>query len=88
MYFDRFQKFLYDFKVNGKTQYTLVRDITTNVRVRKQILENITLYDEYDIRDGETPEIIAEKVYGSSQYHWVIMLANRSEEHTSELQSH
>jgi hypothetical protein len=35
------------------------------------------LYDSYDIRDGETPEIIAEKLYGSSQYHWVIMLCNQ-----------
>ena len=76
MYFDNFSKFLYDFNVKGKTQYTLVKDITQNVRVRKEVLANITLYDEYDIKDGETPEIIAEKVYGSSEYHWVIMLAN------------
>lgn len=76
MYFDNFNKFLYDFKINGKTEYKYIRDITENVRFRKEILANITLYDEYDIRDGETPEIIAEKVYGSPKYHWVVMLAN------------
>jgi hypothetical protein len=39
-------------------------------------LENITVYDQYDIVDGETPEIIAAKIYGNPLYHWVIMLAN------------
>ena len=62
--------------VNGSSQLTIVKDITHNIRFRKEILENITLYDEYDIRDGETPEIIAERIYGNAQYHWVIMLLN------------
>jgi hypothetical protein len=76
MYFDNFPTFLYDFEINGKTEYKLVKDITQNVRLRKEILASVTLYDEYDIRDGETPEIIAEKVYGSPLYHWVVMLCN------------
>lgn len=76
MYFKKFPKFLYDFKINGENKVALVKDITQNVRIRTQILENITLYDEYDIRDGETPEIIAEKIYGSPEYHWVVMLCN------------
>ena len=64
MYFKEFPKFLYRFNINNKNKDIIVKDITQNVRVRKEILANITLYDEYDIRDGETPEIIAEKVYG------------------------
>lgn len=76
MYFDNFPTFLYDFEINGKTEYKLVKDITQNVRLRKEILSNVTLYDEYDIRDGETPEIISEKIYGSPLYHWVVMLCN------------
>jgi hypothetical protein len=76
MYFEKFPTFLYDFKINGKTEYKLVKDISQNVRVRKEILSSVTLYDEYDIRDGETPEIISEKVYGTPLYHWVIMLCN------------
>jgi hypothetical protein len=76
MYFDNFPTFLYPFKINNKTEYKLVRDISQNVRVRKEILANITLYDEYDFREGDTPEIISEKVYGSPLYHWVVMLCN------------
>jgi hypothetical protein len=76
MYFEKFQNFLYDYEINGERKAMLVTDITTNVRFRRDVLSNITVYDEYDIIDGETPEIIAEKFYGDAQYHWVIMLAN------------
>ena len=76
MYFDNFPTFLYPYTVNNKLEYKLVKDISQNVRVRKEILSNVTLYDEYDIRDGETPEIISEKIYGSPLYHWVVMLCN------------
>jgi hypothetical protein len=76
MYFAKFPKFLYGFTINGKTEFKIVKDISQNVRVKKEILANVTLYDEYDIKDGETPEIISEKVYGSPLYHWVIMICN------------
>ena len=77
MYFKDFPSFYYDFKQNdGTTKSSIVKDITRNIRFRRDILANVTLYDRYDIRDGDTPEIIAEKVYGNAQYHWVIMLLN------------
>lgn len=77
MYFRNFNNILYDFEINGERKLTLVKDITKNVRIRTAILSNLTLYDEYDIREGDTPEIISEKVYGSSEYHWVVMLCNQ-----------
>ena len=79
MYFKDFPQFLYDFKygTNEDTKMSIVTDITRNIRFRKEVLENFSLYDEYDIKDGETPEIIAEKVYGNPEYHWIIMLANQ-----------
>jgi len=59
-----------------ETKAFVMTDISRNIRFRKEVLSNITAYDEYDIVDGETPEIIAEKVYGNSNYHWIIMLTN------------
>lgn len=76
-YFSKFPDILYPFNLKGREQtYILLKDITQNVRVRKEILGNISLYDTYDIQDGESPEIISEKLYGTPYYHWVIMLAN------------
>lgn len=77
MYFKQFPTMYYQFEIGNQLVLKPVTDITTNVRLRKEILENITLFDEYDIKEGETPEIIATKVYGSPLYHWVIMLCNQ-----------
>ena len=85
MYFKDFPRFYYDFKQNdGSTKSSIVTDITRNIRFRRDILSNVTLYDLYDIQDGDTPEIIAEKVYGNPQYHWVIMLLNEKFDYISD----
>lgn len=85
MYFKNFPSYLYDFNYgNGVTKTTVVKDITRNMRVKKDILRNISLYDEYDIVDGETPEIISEKFYGTPEYHWIVMLANDKYDYISD----
>ena len=77
MYFDKFPKLLHSYTAkNGQDVLVLLKDITRNVRFRNEVLSNITLYDEYDLSDGETPEIVSEKVYGTPHYDWVIMLLN------------
>ena len=78
MYFKNFPTVYYAFPNADSSDIKLqiLTDITSNVRFRKQMLENVTLYDEYDIEEGETPEIIAEKIYGNPEYHWVIMILN------------
>ena len=62
--------------LRGQSKAFALTDISRNIRFRKELLANITSYDAYDIVDGETPEIIAEKIYGNPQYHWIVMLAN------------
>lgn len=82
MYFKNFPKFLYDFDfvktlgLEPDTKSFILTDITRNIRFRRDVLANITVYDYYDIVEGETPEIVAEKIYGNAQYHWIIMLVN------------
>lgn len=76
MYFDKFPSILYPYEINGEIVYKQVTDITINVRITKAILQYVTSYDEYDIKEGETPEIVAERAYGSPMYHWVVMICN------------
>lgn len=82
MYFQNFPVIYYDFVINGEPVLKAVTDITVNMRIYKDILSNIALYDKYDIVDGDTPDIIATKVYGNPLYHWVIMLTNDAYSHT------
>jgi hypothetical protein len=76
-YFSNFPSQIYDLSLRDELPLTFaVRDITTNVRFRKDILENVLAFEVYDIQDGESPEKISETIYGSPYYHWVIMLVN------------
>lgn len=76
MYFAKFPPIVYPFEINGETVYKQITDVTLNVRIFEVLKQYATVYDEYDMLDGETPEIVAEKAYGSPMYHWVIMLLN------------
>ena len=74
MYFKNFQKGLYDIKGDGNQK--LVTDLMTRVKVREKILDESALYDTYDVPSGEKPEDTSFKHFGSSKYHWVILLTN------------
>ena len=74
MYFRQFEKGYYDLKKDGNQK--LVTDLMTRVKVRDKVINEISLYDTYDVPRGERPEDTAFKHFGSSQYHWVVLLTN------------
>lgn len=55
---------------------TITTDVLRRVSVNKNTRENLVIFDEYDIKDGETPESVSYKFYETSDYHWVILLVN------------
>ena len=74
MYFSQFEQGYYDLKGDGNEK--LVTDLMTRVKVREKIIDEASLYDKYDVPSGERPEDTAFKHFGSSQYHWVILMTN------------
>lgn len=76
MYFENLPDIFYAFEIEGRLVLKTVKDITANVRPLKRILEEIVYYEDYDIEGDDTPEIIAERLYGDPQLHWVLMLIN------------
>ena len=74
MYFEQFPYTYYSFD-GGKTSKVITNILLRNV-INSEIKNNLSLFDEYDIVDGETPEILADKFYSNSQLHWVILLYN------------
>ena len=75
MYFDNnFPTIVYDSAGDGtfKDVKNLLRRVALNTKVKT----NSYLYDTYDIKEGETPESIADSLYDDPELHWVIMLVN------------
>ena len=74
MYFDAFPVIPYDSK--GDLNYKDVTNLLRRVGMRAKLKSNTLLYDTYNVKEGETPEIIAHKLYGDTQLHWIILLIN------------
>ncbi len=76
MFLDHFPKIAYKFDSGVYGSYDLVTNVFFRIRIIKEVLQEVSAYYEYDIKDGETPEIIADKVYKNAEAHWIILLAN------------
>jgi len=74
MYFDAFPVIPYDAK--GDLNFKDVTNLLRRVGLRAKLKSNTSLYDTYDVKEGETPEMIAHKLYGDAELHWVILLIN------------
>lgn len=74
MYFNKFPVMLYTLD-DGKSAQ-LVTDIFRRTDFIASAINNIAFYETYTIMDGETPEIVADKFYGNTLYHWIILMAN------------
>ena len=74
MYFDNFPTIPYDSEGNGK--FKDVKNLLRRVGIRAKIKTNTMLFDTYDVKNGESPESIAFKLYNDSELHWVIMMIN------------
>jgi len=72
-YFNYFPKTIY---TNDNTSGIVVTNITSRFAFEKSYRDNSAVYYEYDIQDSDTPEIIADKMYGNSEKHWIVLMMN------------
>ncbi len=75
-YFSAFQKILYSMDDNNLAPVA-VTNILQRSSFLREITENVSYSYEYSIKDGETAEIIADKLYGSADRHWIVLLFNK-----------
>jgi|TARA_B110000902_G_scaffold5411_1_gene6383 hypothetical protein len=74
MYFAQFPLNIYD-SVGDET-YKLVTHLLKRVTIRAKVKANTLFFDTYDVREGETPEMIADKLYNDSELHWIVLMVN------------
>ncbi len=72
-YFKRFP-YIKDYELQGRV-YTGM-DITRRTGIKDKDLMNPDVYIEYDVGEGETPEMLADRVYDDASLYWVIMMFN------------
>lgn len=78
IFLDAFPKIKYEMSPVAQYSFTEeATDIFFRVGMLKDVLKDIAAYYVYEIEEGDTPEIIAEKVYGDSGAGWIIVYANQ-----------
>jgi hypothetical protein len=76
MYFSNFPTLGYPIYVGESLQYILCRNIIRRCALSQELKKSNGIFIEYSIKDGETPEHIAERIYGDPELHWIILLTN------------
>tara|TARA_S200000501_G_C20840840_1_gene751519 strand:- start:1466 stop:1993 length:528 start_codon:yes stop_codon:yes gene_type:complete len=74
MYFANFPLIPYDSVGDG--DFKLVTNLLKRVALRSKVRANSLLFDTYNVKEGETPEQIAHKLYGDVNLHWIVMYVN------------
>jgi hypothetical protein len=67
-----YQSFLSSRK--GSDDYLLVKNIFRRVKLRDDLQNVFTIFNKYEIQEGARPDTVAEELYGSSQYDWVVLI--------------
>jgi hypothetical protein len=75
-YFSKFPVMQYPVRDGDTFRYALTRNILRRVALTEDIKSGDGVFLKYDVKDGERPEHIAERVYGDPSFHWIILLTN------------
>ena len=73
-FFKQFPKVEYDFNRTGVKQNMI--DLFRSVRPLPSFLDTYSAYKFYEIKNGERPDIVSRRLYGTSQYYWTLFVVN------------
>ena len=76
-YFNKLPNILYQSPLPNKQStgdLIEIKNIFRRSKLYDYLKDNVSLFNKYVIRDGERPDTIAEDVYGSPQYDFVVIL--------------
>jgi len=68
-----YQSFLSD--RTSVDEYILVKNLFRRVKLRDDLQNIFTIFDKYQIVDGARPDTVAEELYGSAHYDWVVLIS-------------
>lgn len=75
-FLDAFPRISYNISGERYADIQNVTNIFFRIGIIRNIISNVGAYEYYTIRDSDTPEILAEKVYGDPNVYWIITYAN------------
>lgn len=75
-YFDNFPEVPYKFATSGTPKTVNFTNLTVHSDVFSQLGDDSTIYNYYNIQNGERPDIVSDRLYGTPEYYWTFYLLN------------
>jgi hypothetical protein len=73
-----FDKFPYiDYDILGDGEKKKIKNFFRRFDFRENVRKFGTIYTKWVVRDEDTPQIIAHKLYNSTHYYWVVLMINQ-----------
>jgi hypothetical protein len=74
MYFKNIKNVIVD--VDGSGNFDLLKNLTAKAKVSDELINNAGFYQTVEVIDGERPDHLSQRLYGTDQYHWTFLLLN------------
>ena len=62
--------------IDGKGIKDTLKNLTSKAKISDALINNAGFYETVTIVDGERPDLLSQRLYGSSIYHWTFLLLN------------
>ena len=75
-YFRELPNLLYPSFLPEKTSsldYVEVKNIFRRIKIRDDLYNNFTIFQKYEIPEGARPDTVAENLFGSANFDWVVL---------------
>ena len=74
MYFSNIKSIAID--IDGSGNLDLMKNLTAKAKVSDALIDNSAYYQTVEIQDGERPDLLSQRLYGTPIYHWTFLLLN------------
>jgi len=64
------------FRNDSTSPYYRAKNLFRRIKIRDNLTDIILGFEKYYIKNGERPDQLSQKFYGTTQYDWVILLCN------------
>ena len=74
MYFRNIKNAIID--IDGSGNEDILKNLTAKAKVSDKLINNAGYYQTVEVVDGERPDNLSQRLYGSSDFHWTFLLLN------------
>jgi hypothetical protein len=65
-----------NYRFGNESTAVAIQDIGAYIDLIDRVKDDISFYQEYNLRDGDRPDQVSNDLYGSPDYHWTFYLLN------------